>query len=71
MLAGTSSSTKKATTSPKLSALNFGKLILCKRLCQRVSDIPEDNVELRLLYGQAVHYVVHVSASNIDLSHQF
>ena len=38
----------------------YGKLIVCKRLCQRVGDVADDPVELRLLYAQAVHYVVHV-----------
>jgi len=40
---------------------SYGKLVVCKRFCQRIGDLTDDPVELRLLYAQAVHYVVHVS----------
>jgi len=43
---------------------SYGKLVVCKRFCQRVGDVAEDPVELRLLYAQAVHYVVHVRPLN-------
>ena len=46
---------------PKSPVQSYGKLVLFKRFCQKVTDIGEDIVELRLLYAQAVHYVVHVS----------
>jgi len=42
---------------------SYGKLVVCKRFCQRVGDVADDPVELRLLYAQAVHYVVHVRSS--------
>lgn len=50
--------------SPKIPVQSYGKLVLCKRFCQRVSEIGDDLVELRLLYAQAVHYVIHVSMAS-------
>lgn len=51
---------KKSSNKTSPSLQNYGKLVLCKRVCQRVEEIG-DPIQLRLLYAQAVHYVVHVS----------
>jgi len=56
-------SPKKLSVSPRLHAQNYGKLIMCKRLFQRISEIPDDPVELHLMYSQSVHSVVQVSGN--------
>ncbi|ELU17223.1 hypothetical protein CAPTEDRAFT_210514 [Capitella teleta] len=38
----------------------YGKLVMCKRLYPRIADIPNDPVELHLLYTQAVYHVVNL-----------
>ncbi|KAK2149996.1 hypothetical protein LSH36_427g01043, partial [Paralvinella palmiformis] len=53
-------SPKKLSVSPRLHAQNYGKLIMCKRLFQRISEIPDDPVELHLMYSQSVHSVVQL-----------
>ena len=55
-----SKSPTSAQSQPGSPVHSYGKLIVCKRFCQRVGDVADDPIELRLLYAQAVHYVVHV-----------
>lgn len=61
-IGGSSPQSKSPSPAPVHS---YGKLVMCKRFCQRVGDLADDPVELRLLYFQAVHYVVHVSRACI------
>ena len=46
--------------SPKIPTVDFGKIVLCKRIFSPVKDIPGHQVEQHLLYSQALHYNVLV-----------
>jgi hypothetical protein len=65
---GSSPQSKSPSPAPVHS---YGKLVMCKRFCQRVGDVADDPVELRLLYFQAVHYVVHVSLMILSILRKF